>query len=347
MYLSIDEIETIQLDHTSRCNLACPQCARTGNTSLVMTDLTVNDYKIILEPFEKNKLTLFHCGNFGDALASPTFDETFDYCLSQDVKKIKIATNGSLRNPEWWKELAIKSRNKLFVNFSLDGLEDSNHIYRVGSNFKKVIENAKSFIDNGGSAEWTFIEFKHNYHQIEEARKLASDLGFKRFNVKYTARFADQNVVKVPTKTGNIVEETEKNHNREIKKEIVKTHNTFENYAAKTYIHCKYKKDNTVFIDMNMNLWPCCWTAGPKNFNTISPQTESFDHVFSLYGRDFNDMRIYGWDVLNHEFFQKYLENSCNNPDNMFKRIYTCGRTCGIKFEFSSGYGKNIKRDEL
>jgi len=51
--------------------------------------------------------------------------------------------------------------------------------------------------------------------------------------------------------------------------------------------------------------------------------------------------------VLDHEFFQTYLERSWNSPDDKYKRIYTCGRTCGNKFQFSSGFGKNIKSEKL
>jgi hypothetical protein len=81
--------------------------------------------------------------------------------------------------------------------------------------------------------------------------------------------------------------------------------------------------------------------GAPSYFNHQTSQTKSFDHFWSLYGKDFNDMRIHGWKVLEHEFYQRYLENSWISPDDRFKRIYTCGRTCGGKFEFSSGHGKN------
>lgn len=347
MYMLLDEISTIQLDHSSRCNLFCPQCARTNNKKVPIADLTIDDYKIILEPFQKNKIRLFHCGNYGDALASPTFDETFDYCLSQDVRKIKIATNGSLRNTDWWKDLAIKSKNKLTVVFSVDGLDDSNHLYRVGSNFKKIIENAQAFINNGGDAEWAFIEFKHNYHQIDEARELAKELGFRTFNVKYTSRFATSNIEKIQTRSGNVVEETETNHNKKDKNEIVELYGSFDNYVQQTPITCKYQSNKTIFIDMCMNLWPCCWMGSPRYSNNVSPQTASFDHFLFLYGEDFNNLRKYGWDVLQHDFFREYLERSWNEPNDKFKRIYVCGRTCGNKFEFSSGFGKNLKTETL
>ena len=36
---------------------------------------------------------------------------------------------------------------------------------------------------------WLFIRFKHNEHQVEDARKLASEMGFFKFELKDTRRF--------------------------------------------------------------------------------------------------------------------------------------------------------------
>jgi hypothetical protein len=96
-----------------------------------------------------------------------------------------------------------------------------------------------------------------------------------------------------------------------------------------------------------MKLWPCCWLGAPSYFHHKNKQQPSFDHIKNLYGESFNDMRIHGWDVLKHDFFNSYLHNSWNNQDDTFKRIYTCGRTCGKKFEFSSGHGKNKNDKQL
>jgi MoaA/NifB/PqqE/SkfB family radical SAM enzyme len=226
MYLTLNEISRIQLDHTSRCNCMCPQCARVFdkrlNPSMPVTDLTVDDYKIILEPFEKNKITLFQCGNYGDAIVSPTWDETFEYCLNQNVKNVRISTNGSMRTPDWWRNFADKGKEKLSVVFSIDGLSNTNHLYRVGSNFEKIIENATAFINAGGRADWIFIEFEHNYHQIDEAKKIAKELGFLNFSVKYTARFAEQGLLEQENKHGQIIKDKKNNHNLTDKLEIEK-----------------------------------------------------------------------------------------------------------------------------
>ena len=103
MFKNTSEIKRLQIDHTSRCNLGCPQCARMWdngksiNPAMPITDLTIDDYKILLEPFRENKLdSIYHCGNFGDVIASPTFDETYEYSLDF-TNHVKIATNGSAR----------------------------------------------------------------------------------------------------------------------------------------------------------------------------------------------------------------------------------------------------------
>ena len=352
MFLNIDQIKTIQMDHTSRCQLACPQCARFHgsqteiNPYMPIDDTTVDDYKIILEPFEKNTVKLFHCGNFGDSLASPTLDDCIDYSIEKGVKEFKMAVNGSARSKSWWCDLAQKS-DRIVVNFSIDGLADTNHLYRVNSNFAKIMENAKAFIDAGGNARWYFIEFEHNYHQIEEAKRIATDMGFRQFNAKYTGRFAEQQQKKIETKKGTIVEDKKDNHNQKDMQEIKQTYKSFEQYIEQTPITCKYKQQQSVFIDMQMKLWPCTWMGAPAYFGPNNPQRKSFDAIYDLYGEDFNNMRNHGWSVLEHDFFAKYLDRSWNAQDDKYKRIYTCGRTCGNIFEFSSGYGKNTVRENL
>lgn len=352
MYLNLDEISRIQLDHTSRCNCTCPQCGRTGknsniNPKLPITDLTLDDYKKILEPFHGRKYDIMHCGNFGDAFVSPTFDETFDYCLSSTVRRIKIMTNGSMRTPGWWADLAKKSLGRLIVVFAIDGLEDTNHIYRIGSNFNRIIENAKAFIDAGGHAEWVFIQFNHNKHQVQEAMNIAGDLGFRKFIVKTSARFAEQGLSQLINKNDSLIVDLPNNHHKTDMQKISDEYGSFGEYIKQTPISCRFKEEKIIFIDMCMNVWPCCWMGGPPYFEEFTDQDDSFNHALSLYEPEFNNLRIHGWDILKHDFFKNYLEQSWNSPDDHYKRLYICGRTCGDTFKFSGGDKKNLKETKL
>ena len=65
----------------------------------------------------------------------------------------------------------------VIMSFSIDGLEDTNHLYRQDVEWDKIMERAKKFIGAGGRAEWKFIIFRHNQHQVEEARSLSKELG--------------------------------------------------------------------------------------------------------------------------------------------------------------------------
>ena len=77
-----------------------------------------------------------------------------------------------------------------FAVFSVDGLEDTNHIYLRNTIFSKIMKNADAFISAGGIAHWDYIVFRHNEHQVESARTLALSMGFQEFYTKVTRRFA-------------------------------------------------------------------------------------------------------------------------------------------------------------
>jgi hypothetical protein len=99
------------------------------------------------------------------------------------------------------------------------------------------------------------------------------------------------------------------------------------------------------YIDFNMRLWPCCWVGAPYLFEYPDQQSADVDKLFKKFGPDFNRLDLFTWEeLLNHEFYTSYLEQSWNNPED---RNFTCGRTCGDKFESSSGFGKNREIQKL
>ena len=75
------------------------------------------------------------------------------------------------------------------INFDLDGLWDTHHIYRINTKFENVFENAKSVISStDAQVHWKYIVFEHNKHQVEEARALAEQTGFTTFSTVKTSR---------------------------------------------------------------------------------------------------------------------------------------------------------------
>jgi sulfatase maturation enzyme AslB (radical SAM superfamily) len=130
------------------------------------------------------------CGNFGDPVAAKDTLEVFAYFREHNAKmNLTMYTNGSAKKPEWWSNLARVLGKNAYVVFSIDGLEDTNHLYRQNTVWSKIVENAQAFIDAGGRARWDYIVFAHNEHQVETAEELSRVMGFEKFQFKKSARF--------------------------------------------------------------------------------------------------------------------------------------------------------------
>lgn len=351
-YLAIDNIKSIQIDHTSRCNCLCPQCARVNNgvinPRMPIDELTVEDYKVIFpSTIIKQVKLITQCGNYGDIVASNTILDCLEWLRENgSTAHINIMTNGSARNADWWKRLASIIGLNGRVTFSIDGLKDTNHLYRVGANWNKIIKNVSTYIENGGRARWDYLIFDHNQHQVEEAEKLAREMGFESFYVKNTSRFInDKNYL-----TGKISEEEtlkqptdEKYRSTSSEKfvNIIDKHETWENYINETTIDCKFQKQNALFVDFQARLWPCTWVAAPIHFAKIDNiQTKQIHSLMEHYGSTFNSLRHYTLEnVLKHEWFASNLVSGWNTDE----KLMTCGRTCGTDYEFSSRAPANSK----
>ena len=188
-------VRVLHLEPTTLCNAACPLCPRENpvkfNKDQDIHHLTVDKIKELFSPeFIKNLDKMFMCGNYGDPAAGIHTLEIYRYFreLNPNIT-LGMNTNGSLRNASWWAELAEILRHPHdFVVFSLDGLQDTNHIYRVNTQWDKIIKNVTAFIQAGGHAHWDMLIYDYNSHQLGEAQALAKTLGFSWFRAKVSNR---------------------------------------------------------------------------------------------------------------------------------------------------------------
>ena len=69
--------------------------------------------------------------------------------------------------------------------FSIDGLEDTNHIYRKNSNWASIMKAVEIITSvpkqHRPYLEWKYLVFPYNEHQVDEARTLAKNIGFDQF----------------------------------------------------------------------------------------------------------------------------------------------------------------------
>ena len=75
---------------------------------------------------------------------------------------LSMNTNAGARDEAWWTELAQIYGRMGAVIFSVDGLRDTNHIYRQNVVWDNVERNMRAFINAGGRARWDFLIFEHN-----------------------------------------------------------------------------------------------------------------------------------------------------------------------------------------
>ena len=373
-----DEIKTVHLEMTERCNAACPQCGRNingGEVNPYLNDREL-DFESVVQiftvPFIKQLSHIYMCGNYGDPIVARDTLEVLRYFRKiNPTIKLSLNTNASARTDDWWIELAEILKPNGHVIFSIDGLEDTNHIYRRNTNWDKIMSNAKAYILAGGIAHWEYIVFEHNEHQVDSARELSKQLGFDNFQVKKTGRFYSSLTGQVKQgsnfidRKGNKIEiKMPKNplyRNKglenidsqnipvitlpttydEIKDRLnpeLYNHNMIDQYD-KTKIECKVKKEKNLYITAEGIVMPCCWMASTMySWHHMYKRTQIWKYINKVGIDSINAHKHTVEEILKGDFF-KLVESSWEVPTCSQGKLTICAKTCGKDLEtFSKQY---------
>lgn len=346
-FFEIDELKSIELDITSYCNSGCPICSRhKWGTADPVEELKLShlDKSAIFSiADEVNSNVKFHLnGVLGDAMMHPDILDIIKY-LSQKGISTNIETNGSSRNEKLWAELA--KIEKLTVQFSIDGLADTNFIYRIKTNFDKIINNAKAFINAGGVAYWKFIVFEHNQHQIETARLFAENLGFKGFTTLDSVRFLESEYTIDKKYYKNNPEAYDQDYTIKPSDKVKDKLSDFlisnMKDAPVENIDCKSIHRKDMFVAHDGNVWPCCFFEAfkfKKEFISL------YDDATKQYGKGFNNLYNNNSfkDIFYNDFFQEFLNKDWTSKEP--NKI--CKLKCGKKFKGNDWKNKVNKVEE-
>jgi MoaA/NifB/PqqE/SkfB family radical SAM enzyme len=237
--LKMRRIKVLHIEPTDVCQAACALCARETDSNFKKDRQHHLSMHQISKVFDEEKIRqldkMFMCGNYGDPAAGK---HTLD--IYQEFRRINpgvvlgMNTNGGLQTTFWWYELAkIMTQPQDYVVFSIDGLESTNATYRRNVVWHKVMSNARSFIEAGGSAHWDMLVYQHNQHEVDECEQLARDMGFKWFRAKVSKRgFTDE--LKFPTGW-----------------------NPPQLQSAQ--VRCHALTEQSTYIDAQGRESPCCW----------------------------------------------------------------------------------------
>lgn len=336
-----NELKSIHLEITNNCQAKCPMCARNNhgglpNPLVKIHEWTFDDYvaimtKEVLTTVEK----IYFCGNFGDPMLNDNLIKMCEWTKETAPNvRIGIHTNGSARSIKWWQELAHALPKDHLVHFGIDGLEDTHSLYRVGTNYNTILKNAKAFIDAGGNAEWTFIKFKHNEHQVEECKKVAKELGFSQFILKNSSRFLVEPKYDVWDKNGVTTHTIEPPAETEIKFMPKSVIDEYKKVVADASIDCYVQNIKEVYIDAYKTVMPCCWVSSipytnydPEhvNANVSSDMKSQFNKLISDFGgieklHAFNGIQ----NIIDSNIWQNIWELKWGK-----EKMITCARTCG------------------
>ena len=346
----------IVLDTTTYCNAKCPQCHRINSTEgakLSFAGNVVKELPLIHVPFEKIKKTFTQqellnynsiqlCPTWGDHMMHPQAAEIVEHFLSSSWRiVVSINTNGSMRDElYWWKlcSLAVKHKSRyhnrrLHIVFAVDGIDQEMHgLYRRNTNLQKVLDHVKicSEFKERVIVETQTVLFKHNQDYLEEITKLCKEYGAEKHSSVISDRFGEGNQ---QVENRNVYTFYDENNTKLSLNKVTKDWTAkFKKRGAqinRTNIAdlddkptCGWSLTNTLNINFDGNVWPCCFFG---NVAIMNKKSWTKHHPFVQKYYDYNN-NIYEnklEDILKNDWWKElpYVIQSENPVRNC---VYSC-----------------------
>ena len=349
-----EDIKDVHLEVTQKCQAACPMCDRNenggkDNKHITNAELSLADCKRIFPPeFIAQLKTMYMCGNLGDPIVARDTLEIFRYFRKHNPTMwLSMNTNAGAKDEQWWRQLAGILGRMGTVIFSVDGLRDTNHLYRQNVVWDNVERNMRAFIDAGGRARWDYIIFGHNEHQVAEAEALANEWGCDRFQKKKSARFftanskaKDQHQAQNRKGTDTqLIQKPQKLDNQNLallkQKEIEKTYGSMTEYYNTCSIRCKAVEKKEIFITAEGLLMPCCWTAGRmyKWWHKDYRVEQIWDHIDAAGGKDGISVLTHGLESVMNSGILQSIKSSWDRTSVADGKLGVCAQKCGSEFD--------------
>jgi MoaA/NifB/PqqE/SkfB family radical SAM enzyme len=298
---------SFHVEPTSKCTLECPLCSRTWFYETFKKRLLHEINIEHLVNFVGPNATINLCGNNGDPIYHSKFLELCKQ-LKDNKCRLHITTNGSAKTKKWWQELSnILDKNDTLV-FSIDGLEDTNHLYRKNAKWKSIMDAVECVRTGSCTLVWKFIVFKHNQHQVKDAETFSKKIGFDQFKLEHSDRWLGEKDLMPDEK---FVDMSYK-QSQEILDDPTFTTSMLPNCMVNG------KPEHNLYIDAEGDFYPCCWMGSYhyKYKSVFSPKTKMFNI------KDNTLESIMKWNEIK-DFF---------NSTKQFTSAHECCKIkCGVK----------------
>ena len=242
------ENKKLHIEVTSRCTLKCAACPRTTWKEITKIpfpkqDLNIDDFVKFMDCEGGRKVELLQlCGDYGDCIYYP---DLIEFIKTFRNKKFRLHTNGSHGSPKFWNDLCKVLTEDDEIVLAIDGLEDTNHLYRKNSNWKSIMQAVDILSKSSVKLAWQTIIFKFNEDQLEQIQELAESKNIRWFSLK-THRYEDTNLI--PTKESNI-----------------QTHYLFKpEYTNQETFEIEPKCYRIKTVGSDGIFYPCDWIRNPR-----------------------------------------------------------------------------------
>lgn len=173
---------SISFEPTTSCNLRCPECpsglrAFTRPTGMLQKDF----FRDTIDQLYKELLYLVFYFQ-GEPYLNPAFLEMVKYASQKGIYTA-TSTNAHYLTDANAKKTIESGLDRLII--SIDGTtQDVYQQYRVGGKLEKVLEGARNIVkwkkemkSSKPFVVFQFLVVKPNEHQVDEVRKLATEIG--------------------------------------------------------------------------------------------------------------------------------------------------------------------------
>jgi MoaA/NifB/PqqE/SkfB family radical SAM enzyme len=267
------------------------------------------------------------CGNDGDPIYCRDLVEIIRWLKSVNQNiNLTLITNGSYKEPAWWKNLAEVLDHNDEIHWSIDGWDQSsNEQYRRNSDWSTIIEGIDTFVSHNRTTYcvWDTIAFRFNETNLEAIRILAQSKGMDQWQLTKSSKFGrfypetfgaedslepyDKNLVASDTRFERHLEQLS-NKTRpglEMIRLFIDRRQTL--IEENKYSGICLIGNKGVFLNSQGEFYPCCWTANRYDHNKI--WIERAKNRFNLKLRTF--LEIINDDFWSQDFLQ-FDSHECN-----------------------------------
>ena len=309
MYTKLSDINVLDVAITSVCNALCMDCSRwwahhdqqfhnpvDTHTNHHWPWQQLIDHTMVLPNIKR----ILICGNAGDPMSHPNISDIVETWHQQWPHcDIEIDTNGSLGSDQQWQVLSQLDRVR--VRFAVDGLDDTNHIYRRGVPWHRVQHNIQRWSDWGCRGTLKTIDFPWNESQRDQIHAWSKQLNFNWLLDARWSPHLDQHIQSLhrnqpkPSKWLGSTDPHEDWHDTHIESMI----RTWISHNKPMQAECR-SDGEWLYINHDHRVWPCCYWANVEY---------SQNHAMRFHQRALMKEFEPNWNSLYHHTLEQILQH--------------------------------------